>query len=141
MKFDLCIKRSKKSASDKIPRNMNYVKNWTQHLPFWVIIRLFTDPFFFFKVRRARVIENRLQGIYWPPAQGGSGGGRGKFFLALPARFARGIIDVFENNEKKNKTTSVYRLGLYGILPSNFNFGVRHFLIGFKLKLSNFNSK
>ena len=31
--------------------------------------------FFPFKVRRARVIQNRRQEIYWPPAQGGSGGG------------------------------------------------------------------
>ena len=64
MKFDLCMKGSKKSASDKIPSEMNTVKNLTQHLPFWVIISLFTDLFFLFKVRRAWVIENRRQGIY-----------------------------------------------------------------------------
>ena len=34
------------------------------------------------------------------------------FFLALRARFARELADVFEKNEKKNKTTSVYRLGI-----------------------------
>ena len=32
--------------------------------------------YFLFKVRRARVIKYKSQGIYWPPAQGGSGGGR-----------------------------------------------------------------
>ena len=31
---------------------------------------------------------------------------------ALLARFARELADVFEKNEKKNKTTSVYRLGI-----------------------------
>ena len=36
------------------------------------------------------------------------------FFLALraPRSRARELADVFENNEKKNKTTSVYRLGI-----------------------------
>ena len=44
--------------------------------------------YFLFKVRRAGVIKCKPQGIYWPPAQGGRGGGR---------------------REKKNKTMSVYR--------------------------------
>ena len=69
------------------------------------------------------------------------GGERRKFYLALRARFARGLADVFEKNEKKNKTTSVYTLGLYGIFPGNFKFGARHFLNGFKLKLFDFNSE
>ena len=43
--------------------------------------------YFLFKVRRARVIKYKLQGLYWPPVQGG-------------------------RNEKKNETTSVYRLCL-----------------------------
>ena len=43
--------------------------------------------YFLFKVSRARVIKYKPQGIYWPPVQGG-------------------------RNEKKNKTTSVYRLFL-----------------------------
>ena len=43
--------------------------------------------YFLFKVRRARVIKYKPQGIYWPPVQGG-------------------------RNEKKNKATSVYRLFL-----------------------------
>ena len=44
---------------------------------------------------RARVIKKiKPRGIYWPQAQGGRGGGR----------------DFSEKNEKKNKTTSVYRL-------------------------------
>ena len=34
--------------------------------------------YFLFKVRLARVIKYKPQGIYWPPAQGGSGGGRRK---------------------------------------------------------------
>ena len=36
------------------------------------------------------------------------------FFLALRARFVRELADVFEKNEKKNKTTSVYRTGSDG---------------------------
>ena len=62
--------------------------------------------YFLFKVSRARVIKYKPQGIYWPPAQGAGGGGRRIlfFFLELRAR------DVFEKNEKKYKTTSVYRL-------------------------------
>jgi len=34
--------------------------------------------YFLFKVRRARVIKYKPQGIYWPQVQGGSGGGRRK---------------------------------------------------------------
>ena len=32
------------------------------------------------------------------------------YFCFSRARFARALADVFEKNEKKNKTTSVYRL-------------------------------
>ena len=72
--------------------------------------------YFLCKVRRALVIKYKPQGIYQQPAQEGGGGGR---FLALRARShalgARShalasLADVFEKNEKKNKTTSVYRL-------------------------------
>ena len=53
------------------------------------------------------------------PAQGGSGGGRKKYFfiflsrtpcLLSHARFTHELANVSEKNEKKNKTTSVYRL-------------------------------
>ena len=73
---------------------------------------------FLFKVRRARVIKYKPQGIYWPPAQRGSGGGRRWFFIFISraprsfsrTRFTREPTDVFEKNDKKNKTTSVYGL-------------------------------
>ena len=60
--------------------------------------------------------------LYWQPAQEGSGGGRRKqtffIFLSRTPRFllrarSRALVslaDVFKKNEKKNKTTSVYRL-------------------------------
>ena len=65
--------------------------------------------YFLCKVHRALVIKYKPQGIYQQPAQEGGGGGR---FLALRARShaLASLADVFEKNEKKNKTTSVYRL-------------------------------
>ena len=65
--------------------------------------------YFLCKVRRALVIKYKPQGIYQQPAQEGGGGGR---FLALRARShaLASLADVFEKNEKENKTTSVYRL-------------------------------
>ena len=65
--------------------------------------------YFLRKVRRALVIKYKPQGIYQQPAQEGGGGGR---FLALRARShaLASLADVFEKNERKNKTTSVYRL-------------------------------
>ena len=39
--------------------------------------------YFLFKVSRTRVIKYKPEGIYWPPAQAGSGGG---FLLALRSR-------------------------------------------------------
>ena len=81
--------------------------------------------YFFFKVHRARVIKYRPQGIYWLPTQEGSGGGRRTFFSFLsrpPRSFSRAHshamflkktkrkIKHFGTNERKNKTTSVYRL-------------------------------
>ena len=53
-------------------------------------------------VRRARVIKYKPQGIYWPPAK----------VVFSRACFARELADVFQEKEKKNKATSVYRLGL-----------------------------
>ena len=67
-----------------------------------------TTLYFLFKVRRARVIEYKPQAIYWPPAQGGSGGVR------VLAR-ARELANVFEKNEKKKETTSVYGLYIYRV--------------------------
>ena len=66
-----------------------------------VMYSLTTDPL----VRWARVIRYKPRGIYWPPVQGGSGGGRLRFIF-----LSRELADVFEKNEKKIKTTSVYRL-------------------------------
>ena len=59
-----------------------------------VVLAFSQTLYFLFKVRLARVIRYKPRGIYWPPAQGGS------VVLA----------DVFEKNEKKNKTMSVHRL-------------------------------
>ena len=102
--------------------------------------------YFLFKVRRARVIKNKLRGIYWPPAHRGSGG-RITWdqallllffcFFASLALEGKGIIgrghdlrlwwaltlahaDVFQKKDKKNKTTSVYSLksGLHRKNPS-----------------------
>ena len=39
--------------------------------------------YFLFKVRRARVIKFKPEGIYWPPAQGGSGGGSSRALALL----------------------------------------------------------
>ena len=63
----------------------------------WLFL-LNLSPVFLFKVRRARAIKYKPQGIYGPPAEKGS--------------VSRALADVFEKNEKKNKTTSVYRLML-----------------------------
>ena len=76
--------------------------------------------YFPFKVRRAGLIKDKPQGIYWPPAQGvisWEEENRLSFFIFLSratrsfsrARFARELADVLEKNKKKNKL-SVYRL-------------------------------
>ena len=70
--------------------------------------------YFPFKVRRTRLIKNKPQGIYWPPAQGVSSWeeeNRRSFFIFLiraprsfsRARFALELADVLEKNEKKKK--------------------------------------
>ena len=82
----------------KIQVNLNFTL--LQCVRVWVACS--QTLYFLFNVRRGRVIKFKPEGIYWPPAQGGSGGG-GSRALAL-------LADVFEKNEKKNKTTSVYRL-------------------------------
>ena len=40
-------------------------------------------------------------GIYWPPAQGGSGGGRRIFISRALRSRARALADVFEKNKKE----------------------------------------
>ena len=45
--------------------------------------------YFLFKVRRARVIKYKPQGIYWPRSQGGSGEGRIIFLSRSPRSFSR----------------------------------------------------
>ena len=72
------------------------------------LVSLFTDPLFLFIVRRARVIKNKPRGIYWPPVQRGKGGGSCR--SRAPLALAHAVV--FQKNEKKNKTTSVYRLTL-----------------------------
>ena len=68
--------------------------------------------FFLFKVRRARVIKNKKPGGFTDRQRKRVGKGEEeyrRFFLALRVR-SRALTDVFEKNEKKNRTTSVYRL-------------------------------
>ena len=61
-------------------------------------------------------MKYKPQGIYWPPAQGGRGGGRRKYFLSRAprsfshTRFARRC---FRKERKEKKITSVYRLDCY----------------------------
>ena len=61
-----------------------------------IIVACSQALYFLFKVRRARVIKNKTAGEFI------EGVGVGEEELAL--------ADVLEKNEKKNKTTSVYRL-------------------------------
>ena len=70
--------------------------------------------YFLFKVRRARVIKNKNRGGFTDRQRKGLGWGRRKFFI-FPSCAPRSssLVDVFEKNEKKNKTTSVYRLVLF----------------------------
>ena len=68
--------------------------------------------FFLFKVRRARVIKNKKPGGFIDRRGKRVGMGEEenrRFFLALRVR-SRALAGVFEKNEKKNRTTSVYRL-------------------------------
>ena len=61
--------------------------------PLYVSFSLFIDSLdllLFSSKSVERVIKNKSQGNFWPPAQG---------------------VWVLEKNEKKTKTTSVYRLG------------------------------
>ena len=54
-----------------------------------IILACSQTIYFLFKVRRARVIKNKQGGIYWPPAQGGWGGGRRKYFSFSRSAFTR----------------------------------------------------
>ena len=75
--------------------------------------------YFLFKVRRARVIKDKPQGIYWPPASRGRVGKEENRRSALAlarslrsrARLALAHADVLQKNEKKNETF-VYRLNI-----------------------------
>ena len=73
--------------------------------------------YFVFKVRLARVIKNKPRGIYWTPVQRGMGGGSCRLRTRLALALARVLASLsrtpmLQKNEKKNKTTSVYRLTL-----------------------------
>ena len=76
---------------------------------------LFTDPLFSLQSpSSARDKKQKPRGIYWPPAEGVWGWGRRKFFNFLscaPRSFS--LANVFEKNEKNNKTASVFRLVLF----------------------------
>ena len=67
-------------------------------------------------------IEINRRGFIDPQRQGGSGGGRRNIIIIFLSRAprslrsARVLANVFEKNEKKNKTTSVYRLYIYRVL-------------------------
>ena len=73
--------------------------------------------YFLFKVRRGRVIKNKNRGGFADRQRKGLGVGKEKI---LDFSFSRSLslADVLETNEKKNKTTSVYRLVL--ICPAVF---------------------
>ena len=108
--------------------NLSYESNFLLQLkPMYALYTVVCSQtlYFFFKVHQARVIKYRPQGIYWLPTQEGSGGGRRTFFSFLsrpPRSFSRAHshamflkktkrkIKHFGTNERKNKTTSVYRL-------------------------------
>ena len=64
----------------KIQVNLNFTL--LQCVRVWVACS--QTLYFLFNVRRGRVIKFKPEGIYWPPAQGGSGGG-GSRALALLA--------------------------------------------------------
>ena len=72
--------------------------------------------YFLFKVHRARVIKNKNRGGFTERQRKGLGVRnyrRRKFFIFLscaPRSFS--LAGVLEKKEKKNKTTSVYRLVL-----------------------------
>ena len=66
-------------------------------------VSLFTDPLF-----SLQSPSSARDKKYWPPAQRGRGGRRRKYTFFL--FFFLAHVDVFQNNEKKNKATSVFRL-------------------------------
>ena len=63
---------------------------------------------------RGGFIDRQRKGV----GVGEEGNNSSFFFLALHAR-PRALADVFENCEKKNKTTSVYRLTFKQIQTDN----------------------
>ena len=79
-------------------------------LRFTFVLACSQTLYFLFKVRRARVIKYKPQGIYWPPAQGGRDEERRKYtffiFLSCALRSfscAREPADVFERTKRKKK--------------------------------------
>ena len=79
--------------------------------------------YFLFKVHRARVIKNKNRGGFADRQRKGLRVEKGKFFIFLscaPRSFS--LADVLEKNEKKKKTTSVYRLVLICSAVSFFFF-------------------
>ena len=113
------------------------------------IISLFTDPLFSLqslsrardknKWSSSRLIFFSYKWPYWPPAQGGRGGGRRKYFS-----FSRSALaDVFEKNENKNKRTSVYRWAIMREMSQScFNFEPMTLFVGpFSTELIQWNKK
>ena len=62
------------------------------------------------------------------------------------ARFARELADVFEKNEKENKTTSVYRLTQIGYFEATWQVTLERFKVTFtekckrKMQVENFSN-
>ena len=142
MKFDLCMKGSKKSASDKTPRETN-----TEKLnPTSAILGHYQPvhrPFFSLQSPQSAGDRKYTAGELLIASTRGQWWGKKQILSRAPrslssARFAPGIADIFAKNKKTNESTAVYRLGLYGIFPGNFKCGAHHLLNGFNV---NFNSE
>ena len=70
-----------------------------------IVIRAHTDPLSLQSPSNMRDTKQKPRGIYWPQPKGvGAREEKNRFFFLFE------LADVFEKNEKKNKTTSVYRL-------------------------------
>ena len=74
--------------------------------------------YFLFKVHRARVMKYKPQGIYWPPAQGGSGGGRR---IARDRRCFRKERKQKENNVCVQAILAVNRIASRSFRDKNSN--------------------
>ena len=69
--------------------------------------------YFLFKVRLARVIKNKNRGEFIDRQRKGVGAGEEEN-IYFSFSLARALANIFQKNENKNKTTSVYGLFPYG---------------------------